>query len=328
MVFTRPPVSEFRGRERRVGFELEFHGKELETVAQALARRLNGELRPKGRFAFVIESSELGEFRLEYDARFLKQEWYVGYLERLGIQIRNQPWRHDLDQWIERLSSEFVPQELVTPPLPLSRLDVAEGLREELQALGAKGTKEAAVYAFGLHLNPELWSEEVDDVRRLLQAFMLCYDALVPTMDWSRRIGPHISDFTDQHRDLVLRPDYAPPMAEFVEHYLEHSPTRNRALDLLPALMHLHPEGPWERLSEPDLVKARPAYHYRLPDSRVDDPSWTLGEAWSSWVQLERLAADVDALGRLINAYVSMRDGHPLGFRRAWRLRAEEALRA
>jgi len=311
-----------------VGFELEYHGSTLKGVAEALARRLDGALRPKGRFAFVIDTEELGIFRVEYDARFLKQEWYVDYLERLGIDVRDQPWREGLDEWIERLSAEVVPQELVTPPLSLSRLDVADGLREELQALGAKGTKEAAVYAFGLHLNPELWSEEVDDLRRLLQAFMLCYDALVPTMDWSRRIGPHVSDFTDAHRALVLDPSYAPSLAEFVEDYLRHSPTRNRALDLLPALMHVHPDGPWDQLAQPDLVNARPAFHYRLPDSRVDDPNWTLGEAWSSWVQLERLATQPEALQSAIEDYVSMRDEHPIGFRRAWRVRAEEALRA
>jgi hypothetical protein len=326
-MFVRPPVSEFRGRERRVGFELEFHGPEIESVAEALGRRLGARPHAQSRFAYLIEHPELGEFRLEYDARFLKQGWYIEYLEKLGIEIRDPSWREDLDRWVERLSAELIPQELVTPPLPLSQLELADQLREELQVLGAKGTRESAVYAFGLHLNPELWSEEVVVLRRVLQAFMLVYDALVPTMNWSRRIGPHVSDFTEAHRKHVLRPDFDPSLDEFVETHLRYSPTRNRALDLLPALKAIHPNADWESLEEPGLVKARPAFHYRLPDSRVDEPSWSLAEAWSSWVQVERLATDPDRLEHLIERYVEVRAHNPIGFRRAWRRHAEETIR-
>jgi hypothetical protein len=41
-----------------------------------------------------------------------------------------------------------------------------------------------------------------------------------------------------------------------------------------------------------DKVKARPAFHYRLPNSLVDDPAWSIALEWNRWCEVERLAAD------------------------------------
>ena len=43
---------------------------------------------------------------------------------------------------------------------------------------------------------------------------------------------------------------------------------------------------------EKDLIKARPAFHYRLSNTQIDDPHWSVAREWYLWVELEKLAAD------------------------------------
>ena len=61
-----------------------------------------------------------------------------------------------------------------------------------------------------------------------------------------------------------------------------------------------------------DLVSARPTFHYRLPNSEVDDPDWSLARAWSGWIQVERLAADSHRLDEMSRLYMNHLDR--LGF--------------
>jgi hypothetical protein len=53
------------------------------------------------------------------------------------------------------------------------------------------------------------------------------------------------------------------------------------------------------RADEPNKIKARPTFHYRLPDSRVDDPKWSFACEWNRWVEVERLAENPDHLRAL-----------------------------
>ena len=53
-------------------------------------------------------------------------------------------------------------------------------------------------------------------------------------------------------------------------------------------------------------IRARPTFHYRLPDARVSDPGWSIAPDWNRWVVVERLAADrprLDALGAAFLAF-------------------------
>lgn len=56
-------------------------------------------------------------------------------------------------------------------------------------------------------------------------------------------------------------------------------------------------------LMKGEKVTARPTYHYRLPNSRVDEIERKTFEAWNSWVLVERLANDTKALERLRDQY-------------------------
>ncbi len=51
------------------------------------------------------------------------------------------------------------------------------------------------------------------------------------------------------------------------------------------------------------LVKARPAFHYRLPDCKVNEAGWTAAAPWNRWVFIEVLAEDRALLAELIDAW-------------------------
>jgi hypothetical protein len=87
-----------------------------------------------------------------------------------------------------------------------------------------------------------------------------------------------------------------------IDDYLDASPSRNRELDMLPLFAHLDHDRVRARLPY-EKISARPTFHYRLPDSRVDDPAWTIAADWNRWVEVERLACDPARLVRLAAAH-------------------------
>lgn len=96
----------------------------------------------------------------------------------------------------------------------------------------------------------------------------------------------------------ILQPGYRPDIARLIDDYLRLTPTRNRPLDLLPLFAHIDEDRVMSAPVETRLVNPRPAFHYRLPDCRIDDPGWSLALAWDHWVAIERLAADSVRLDR------------------------------
>ena len=94
-----------------------------------------------------------------------------------------------------------------------------------------------------------------------------------------------------QRLDVILaRPD----LDRFITDYLEHNPTRNRSLDLLPVLAQHDLARVKGAVEEPDLVSARPAFHYRLPNSMLDNRDWSLAVEWNRWVTIEQVAMSPD----------------------------------
>jgi len=78
----------------------------------------------------------------------------------------------------------------------------------------------------------------------------------------------------------LLDPAYEPDVDTLVGDYLREVGSRNHALDMLPVFAMLDEEGVKAQAKEPDLVKGRPAFHYRVADE------------WRYWVQVESLAHD------------------------------------
>jgi hypothetical protein len=209
-----------------------------------------------------------------------------------------------------------LPLEVSTPPLPADRLDGLTRLEAELRARHAAGTRAGLLNAFALHFNPEA-ADPADPgcVVGTLRAFLLLYNWLrrAEKVDRMRRLMPFINPFPEAFERQVITPDYAPDLPRFADEYVAHNPTRNRPLDLLPLLAFNDPQF----LARPELAgqkaKPRPTFHYRLPNSEIDEPGWSIADAWGRWVLVERLAADPALTRRFADEYLNW-EGGPLGY--------------
>lgn len=296
--FLPPPApNNDAGRLRRVGFEFEFAGIDFDDVSNVLVTQLGGTPRAESVFETVVEDSRWGDVRLEVDASLLKERVYLGWLESLGLKLDADDTA-TLEEWIRDVSASVVPYEIVTPPIAIDALTPLDDLRRSLHEAGARGTTTSVFYGFGLHINAEAPSLTVQSLQAHTQAFLLLFDWIrqrSPT-DITRRLSPFIDPFPDAYVEEVLRAQ-DDDLATFTDRYLQHNPTRNRALDLLPVLAHA---AGAERVGDTvPGVSARPAYHYRLPDCRLSDPDWRISHAWNTWVAVERLASTPDMLADL-----------------------------
>ena len=301
-----PATTNFEGDPRRIGVEVELGGLPLPSVAQIVADMLEGDVVEDGPFVRKVENTACGAIGIELDSRPLKER---AYAELLG-----EAEGSSLMEWFERSVSaaaqNIVPVEIVTPPLNLEQLPALDPLWHRLRAAGAEGTRDSVLYAFGLHLNPDLPALDADTVLAHLQSFLLLYDWLLreEDVDISRRVTPFIFPFPESYRRRVLAPQYRPSLDALIDDYLSENPTRNRALDMLPLFAHLRPEAIARALPEDSLVNARPTFHYRLPNCEIGRPDWPPADAWNRWVEVERLAADRGRLRATADEYLALAD--------------------
>jgi hypothetical protein len=295
------------GRTRRVGFELEYAGVGLEKAATAIVSCFGGHIRRENRFILKVEATRLGDFEVELDIGLLKDRSYAPVLEKLGIDPSGGTVL-SVEEFLLETASAVAPFEVITPPLPMNALAEVDRLREELRLLKARGTKESIVYAFGLHINPEVPSTRVETTLSLLRAFLLLEPWIrsESAIDISRRISPFIKEFSPKYRRLALDPGYTPDLDRFIDDFMAHNPSRNRSLDLLPLLSHLRRDKVLHLAGGDRRIKPRPALHYRLPNCLIDDPSWTVAQEWNRWVVVEDLAVDRTRLSGLCREYVTM----------------------
>lgn len=297
-----PPPHERKadGEMRRVGVELEMAGLRPEAVARAVVDTIGGQIETRNAFVTDITGADAGDFRVELDADVLKSRTYQTYLSEMGIEIGDGQTREHLETILSRIAGLVVPIELVCPPVPWCELEVIDRIRARLQQLGARGTEASAFYAFGLQLNIEAARLDADYLLAILRAFLLRYDHLIEheQVDLSRRITPFIQSHPEEYVVHVLQPDYAPDIDELIEDFLRLTPTRNRPLDMLPLFAHIDRDRVMAAPVETELIKPRPAFHYRLPSCRIDDPQWSLADAWNRWVGIEQLADDRERINR------------------------------
>ncbi|MFP4602276.1 MAG: amidoligase family protein [Halochromatium sp.] len=309
-----PPLTQTaEGRERRVGVEIEFSGLTIAETADLVRGVLfgeeGGELFHPGRYEIALRGDPAGDWAVELDFAFLKS---MGRRERVDDDFGGavEGFAEDL---LRMIAERIVPVEVVSPPLPMSRLGECNALIERLRAAGARGTADDPTYAFGMQLNPEVPATDVDTLRQYLQAFLCLEDWLRErvAMDLTRRLTFFADPFPKGYVRTTVAPGYSPARAGLIDDYLHANPTRNRALDLLPLFAHLDPERVRARVKD-ERIKPRPTFHYRLPNSEIDRPDWDLGVPWDDWLVVERLAADPVRLERLCatyNAYLN----DPLG---------------
>lgn len=298
-----PVVHNARGEVRRAGFEFEYAGVGLKASCIIVRHVFGGRPVVHSTFAREARFTRFGDFSVEIDSSLLKERRYEPTLHDLGLDPSRLD-RTNLEKYLVRAFSRLVPFEIGTPPIPITQLAPLEELRRLLLQNGAQGTRASLLYAFGLHINPEVPAEDPGVVLSYLRAFLLLYPWIKrrAEVDLARRISPFINPFPPAYARLVLADDYpARDAGRLIDDYLEFNPTRNRPLDLLPLLACLDAERVRARVAEKDLrlVKPRPAFHYRLPSCQVDEPDWTVAREWNTWVEVERLANDPERLARM-----------------------------
>jgi len=294
-----------------VGVELEMNGMDLGRlsllVADTLGRIQGSPLQVQeiGRYEHCITGDAAGDWKVEIDFNLLKE---------LGRETRRADsllggLENTAESLLAQSSTTMVPLEVISPPLPLSRLQEVQTLIEALRAGGALGTSGRLVYAFGMQFNPEVPDEHPQTLRDYLRAFLCLYDWLDERaeINFTRRLTSYIDPFPKQYiMKLMPARDCANDsvsLGRLIDDYLYDNPTRNRALDMLPLFSYLDEERVQARCKD-ELIKARPTFHYRLPNSEIDEPGWGMHHAWNDWVEVERLAEDKTRLDKCCHAYL------------------------
>ncbi|MCR8923832.1 amidoligase family protein [Dasania sp. GY-MA-18] len=292
--FKLPPVMlNASGHPRRVGFELEFSGLSLEQAASAILTTLGGTIVQQTAAEQVIRVDALGDFTVEID-------W--SYLKRIAAE-KGQSGENE--EWLSLLSSAasvLVPIEVVCPPIAIEALNTLQPMVAALRQAGAVGTEESLLAAYGVHINPELPNLDATTIFSYLRAFALLQWWLVDAHDVnaSRKISPYIDLYSNQYIALLLSRSQ-PSMDTLFSDYLAYNASRNRALDLLPLFAEIYPKRLRLVVDDPR-IKARPTFHYRLPNCNIEHEDWSLAQSWNLWWVVEALAQrhdDLDALGQI-----------------------------
>ncbi len=279
------------GVPRRVGVEIEMAGLTERQVAAVVTEAIGGTLVEESSYEVAVQGSELGELKCYLDTKYRKGKQHA--LSRLGLE----------------LGREVIPVELVTEPLAPASLPKLEALRETLLRAGAIGSRDGPLLSFGLHLNVEVAGNDPADWRPVLTAFALLEDWLrfSDPIDGSRRLLPFVNSYPRAFVRALLELEQDASRDEIIDLYLRETPTRNRSLDMLPFFAHLDPALSSRTPVDLGSVSARPTYHYRLPDSRIDEPAWRIAYEWNRWVLVERAAQDGALLCELARRWASAR---------------------
>jgi len=273
---------------RRVGVEIELGKLGADQAAQIFSELSGGTVEESGPRDFVVRGTEFGDIDVFLDTRFRKNT--ENWLEKAGFD----------------LAQSVVPVEVVTPPIDPQMLPKLDKAVAELARRGAAGTSGNILLGFGVHLNIEIANKTPDHIGGVLTSFALLEQALrtVMQIDTTRRVLPFAAPYPKVLVDRLVT-ERNRGLDALMRLYLEENPTRNSALDMLPLFAYLDPQLVADHITD-DLVSARPAFHYRLPDSRFDEPDWSLTTEWNRWAVVERAAEEV-VLSDLCEAWLRHR---------------------
>jgi len=320
MSYQLPPTKiNADGKPRQAGLELEFAGIEPERAADIIQALYGGNIKKEHRYHIQILGTDLGDFRVELDARILQKMAGQNIFDKLGIRLTEDSIRKSIEDVIDKMARSVVPLEIVMPPLPINELSTLEELRKALQKNKAKGTHASLVHAFGMHMNIESPDLGVETLHDYLKSFVILYPWLMEVLaiDISRRISPFVDPFPDEYVRTILDPDYNPDEHQFIEDYIKYNPTRNRPVDMMP-IFGMRKSELTEPVMEGEKNDPRPTFHYRLPNSRIDNPEWTFETEWNHWLAVERLAEDEEMLDKLCRLYLVRKKETVISFKKEW----------
>lgn len=293
-----PKPENSKGKPRRTGVEIEFAGLTEERIARIAADALDGKAERVEGNDWKVSGTKIGDLQIYLDI-FLRKE-ADNALKEFGL----------------RIGREVIPVEIVTDPLPREGLLQLSDFIELLRSEGAEGTGCSPLYGFGLHLNIEIASDEAEDIVRPLLAFALIEEWMRSTwpIEMTRELLPFTAPYPRKLiADLVtLGPDAT--LERAIATYRKHTLSRNHGLDMLPIFCELRPDLIDPKEGKGGTVSPRPAFHFRLPDCRIDDPNWSLDSEWRRWWLVEKIAADRELLDRLSHEWRAAKGGfHPFG---------------
>jgi len=325
MQFKQPPVlHNSNGNLRTIGFELEYANVSIDESVKAVLQLFGGTVQKENRFRQQVIGSAIGNFTIEFDLRLLTEKRYKKLFETFDvhldeIRVGETTLEEEFETALESIIGKIFPNEIACPPVPCTELEKLEKLREALFQLHAEGTEAFPTNAFGTHINVEAPDLEPATLLRYLRAVILLYPWLkeVGKTDLARKVSPFIDPYPDEYVKLVLSAWYNPPLDELIRDYHLHNPNRNRPLDMYPIFTLLKPEL---LLQFPEIGKVNPrcTFHYRLPNSSISRPGWTLAEEWNHWIAVEELANDPKRIKQWSDAYLVMKGNTFLGFENKW----------
>jgi hypothetical protein len=304
-----PRTRNAKGETRKVGLEIELGSLTLEQTLQIVRDVVGGEIVSDSRTQGTVRETPFGKFKVEVDSTPLKERAYLRPLAALGLDS-DSPAAQAVEDSVLQVAREFVPIEVVTPPIPWDRMHELDGMWQALRSAGAEDTCSSLLHAFGLHLNPEPPDLGVQTILDTVRAYLLLEDWIMEAsdIDMSRLIAPYIRPFPEVYRRKILAPTYAPSWEQFVDDYIKDNPSRNRPLDVLPLIAHIGAPDLPQRVEDWELVGARPTFHYRLPNCELAKAGWTPAHDWNRWVAVERVADNKAQLRELSEAYLDTYD--------------------
>lgn len=320
MSYTLPPVANnAKGDQRKVGIELEFAGVEIEQAAELIQSLYGGEIKREHRYLLEITNTDLGNFQVELDARILQKMASEDVFKSLGFRVDEASIQKPIEDVFDKLAKAVVPLEIVMPPVPISVLHRMEELREALQKNRAKGTSTSLVHAFGMHINIECPDIEITTLLTYMRSFLILYPWLIQVLeiDISRRISPFVDPFPPRYVQKVLDPLYGPDQSQFIDDYVAFNPTRNRPVDLMPVFGMLNPEL-IQAAMEGKKNDPRPTFHYRLPNSHIDNSQWRFEQEWNRWLAIEKLVQNKEMVNKLSRLYLLRQNETMISFNKEW----------
>ena len=327
-----PVLHNEKGELRKVGFELEYANVGIEESVRIIQDLYGGRVEREHRFSQKVVDTRLGDFSVEIDWSLLNQKSYQEPLRKLNINLQDlklgvSNLEEKVETVLESLANTLMPYEIGTPPIPSTDLEELEPLRQALHEHKAEGTKAFITNAFATHINPEVPATDPATLLRYLQAFLLLYPWLLEAgdTDLARQMSPFISPFPAAYAELILDPSYRPDLDTLLEDYHRHNPDRNRPLDLYPLFAALREEK-LQQYANLGKVKARKTFHYRLPNSLISQPDWSLAQEWNRWVLIEELANDPGRITRMAHDYIALKKDTIIGFEGKWAKQTEKWL--
>ena len=282
------------GAPRLTGVEIELGGLDEAACARLCAAHLGGTARQVDAAIWEIDGSAIGRLKVYLDTA-------LRHAEKTALR----------DAAL-RLGREVIPVEIVTEPLDRDGLFALEDLREALRQAGAVGSGGGLFYGFGVHLNVQIASEDAAGVVPPLLAYALIEDWLraANPIDQTRRVLPFTAPYPTSLVHRLIDLGRAGDLRHVIDAYMQETPSRNHGLDMLPIFAHLDRPRLGATLTE--AISARPAFHFRLPDCRIDAPGWRLDHEWRRWRTVERVADDAAALSALAAGWKAAHPGMTL----------------